>query len=436
MALVVLSITISTTSCKKADIKFGEDFLNNDITQLFKTDSFSVDLSTIYIDSFITSARGTVLGGAYTDPLFGRVSTQSFFQIIPPLFFNEFDNTSFDSITIVLSPIFSSYYGDSTMPVNVTVHELLDSIQIPEGQFYFYNTSSFKVKPGALVSKNVKIRPNAFDKVEIRLPDALGLDFLNRLKSPTDITMKSAAAFLSYFKGLRISSDNSSEMIVGFGDDVKVRIHYKKQDLITQNRYADFTIANKAYQFNNISINRTGAIQNLGPSNKVIHSSLTNNTAYLQSSTGAGIKLTFPTLKNILKVPNFAKVLKAVLLITPIKGSYSTTYYLPPVLRLSSTNINNNIGNDLAYVNTNGSLAIQLGLLQTDYFLGENTKYQYDLTEYVKEALRNTNIIPGDGLLLSPPSPNFESLFSRVAIGNKYNSLGKIELQIFYAAVK
>ena len=124
------------------------------------------------------------------------------------------------------------------------------------------------------------------------------------------------------------------------------------------------------------------------------------------------------------------------MIIKPIKGSYNTTHFLPPNLRLSYTNQNNTIGNDLAYVSNNGALAIQYGLLQTDYYLNENTQYQYDLTEYVKDVLRTTNITAGEGLLLTPPSPAFENQLARVIVGNKNNPLGKIQLVIYYAAVK
>ena len=190
--------------------------------------------------------------------------------------------------------------------------------------------------------------------------------------------------------------------------------------------------------FYNISIARSGALltQGFGASNKVISSSLTGNAAYTQAATGSMIKLTFPAIKDVLKLPSFAKVLKASLVIKPVKGSYSTTFYVPPTLRLSTTNANNTIGNDLAYITNNGALAIQLGLLQTDYFLGEKTQYQYDLTEYVKSLLRTSNITPGEGLLFTPPSPNFENEFARVIVGDKANTTSKIQLVIYYAAVK
>jgi hypothetical protein len=438
-AFLILLCVLLVTSCKKADIKFGEEFLDNDITQIYKTDSFSVNLSTVYMDSFPTSARGTVLVGAYTDPIFGRVTTQSYFELIPPIYDDVYANTSLDSISLVLKSN-NSFYGDSSVAVNIKIDELQDSIRLPENIYTFYNTSKVQTKLTSAIATNtnIVIRPQTSAEVNIKLPTAFGNILLNKLKDPTDNTLKTAAAFLSYFKGIRLSSDINTQMIVDFSDVVVVRLYYKAPGLNEVHKSVDFTLANKLHQFNNINIVRTGLLanQNFGASNREIPSILTNNEAYTQASTGSMIKLTFPTVKGILQVPNFAKILKAALVIRPVKNTYNTTYFLPPNLRLSYTNQNNNIGNDLAYVSNNGALAVQYGLLQTDYYLNENTQYQYDLTEYLKDALRTSNITPGEGFLLTPPSTAFENQFARVVVGNKFNPMGKIQLVIYYAAVK
>jgi len=438
-SLVLTIVVIYLTSCKKADIKFGEEFLDNDITQIYKTDSFSVNLSTVYMDSFITSSKGTVLIGAYTDPIFGRVATQSYFELIPPIYDDVYSNTTLDSISLILKPN-ANYYGDSTVSMKINVDELQDSIYLPEGEYAFYNTAKFATKSSSLIntSTTILLRPQSGNEINIKLPNALGTILLNKLKDPTDITLKSAAAFLSYFKGIRLSSDNNTEMIVGCSDAVVMRLYYKKPGIITEDKYIDFTLSNKSHQFNNISINRTGVLASngFGPSKRELSSLLTGNAAYTQAATGSMIKLSFPTIRNIYYNPNFAKILKAALIIKPVKGTYSTKYFLPPNLRLSYTNQNNNIGYDLAYVGANGATAIQYGLLQTDYYLNENTQYQYDLTEYLKEVLRTSSTTPGEGLLLTPPSPSFENQFARVIIGDGQNPLGKIQLVIYYAAVK
>jgi hypothetical protein len=84
-----------------------------------------------------------------------------------------------------------------------------------------------------------------------------------------------------------------------------------------------------------------------------------------------------------------------------------------------------------------GSQQTQTGNLFTDYTYGINTAYSYDVTNYIKYAITDPyNEV--NGLLLSPPSGNYQTLFSRIAIGN--NSINvpnsKIELQIYYVAVK
>jgi hypothetical protein len=288
-----------------------------------------------------------------------------------------------------------------------------------------------------LASKNVVIRPKADKEINIKLSNSFGNTLLNKLKDNTDNSLKNSTAFLSYFKGIRLSSNAASQMIVNCNDDVVMRLYYKTPSILDEHKSVDFTLSNKFHQFNNISVNKTGKVlENLGPSKRVIPSTATANTAYTQATTGSMIKISFPTLKDVQKLPNFAKVLKASLVIKPVKSTYSSTYFLPPLLRLSTTNSNNLVGDDLAYIASNGALAVQYGQLITDYFLSEKTQYVYDLTEYVKNDLRTNNITVGEGLLLTPPSPNFESQFARLAIGNKNNEAGKIQLIIYYAAVK
>ena len=436
MAMFILLLQIS--SCKKADIKFGEQFIDNDGTQIFKVDSFSANLSTVYQDSFITSASGEIMLGAYTDAYFGRITTNSYFEVVPPVWADLYQNTFFDSLTLILKTN-GNYYGDSTKPVTIYINQLQDSIYLPENKYAFYNTSKFAAKPTSLGSFTGIITPKSNQTISVTLPRTLGVTILNKLKDINDNTTHTAAQFLSFFKGIQITTNASSEMIANCSDNVVMRLAYRQNSFNTLYKTLDFTLANKSHQFNNISIVRTGdlATQGFGATNREISSTVTSNAAYTQSATGSLVKISFPSLKELPKIKNFAKVLKAVLIIKPIKGSYNSTYFLPPTLRLSTTNSNNLIGNDLAYVSNNGALAVQLGLLQTDYFTGNNTQYQYDLTEYVKSVLNNTttnNV--GDGLLLSPPFPSFESNFSRVIIGNGANSLGNIQLQIYYATIK
>ena len=152
-----------------------------------------------------------------------------------------------DSISLILKTTAGSFYGDSTTPININVHELADSIYLRENTFNFYNTTTFAVKSGTplLANKSLVIRPNTDKEINVRLNDALGNDLLNKIKTPTDNTLKTTASFLNYFRGIRLSANPSSQMIVGFGDDVVMRLYYKKPGLITQEKYIDFSLTNK-----------------------------------------------------------------------------------------------------------------------------------------------------------------------------------------------
>lgn len=425
----------SLQACKKADISFGDEFLNNPNTQVVKIDTFTASLTTVFSDSFSTNGTGVAKVGGYNDPIFGRMNTQSYLQITPPIYESaSFANTLFDSISLQLRV--KNFYGDSTQNFNIQVHELNEKIAIPDGSIFIYNNKTLNVKPTALANENRIIRPTSFPNISVRLSNSFGQTLLNKLRNPTDNDLKTEAAFLEYFKGIRISTNNNNSLFVGFSDTLKIRLFYKKQDIVLLDRFVDFNFTNRANQFNNISINRVGTpLQFVTSGLKELPSTLTNNVSYLQSAAGVYTKISFPTVNNILKLPNYAKLVRAALIVRPVTGTYNTSMFLPPTLRLSTTTPVNDIGPDLVSFAPNGSSFVQLGDLQTDYFLGVNTRYQYDLTEYIKLLLADQNF-PRRSLMLVPQSPNFETSFARAVFGNKQHPENKIELQLFYISVK
>jgi hypothetical protein len=369
--------------------------------------------------------------------MFGYVATQSYFEVAPPVWTDLYQHTYFDSILLELKTN-GIYYGDSTKPVTINVKELQDSIVFPENKYAFYNTSSFNAKSSTMAVFSGYVTPLSKQTIRIKLADSFGQDLLAKLKDANDNPIKSTIKFLKYFRGFQLSPDNTNKMIFNCSDDVVMRLYYR-QDAFpgVVSKTVDFNLNNKSHQFNNIKITRTGNLSGLlSPSNREVPSSATGNAAYTQSTTGSLVKISFPTLKDLPKLTNFAKVLKATLYIKPLKNSFNYMYTLPPTLRLSQTNTNNLTGSDLAYLTNNGALAVQLGALQIDYLNNEKTQYQYDLTQYVKAILAEGTPAPGEGLLLSPPSPNFQQQFARVAIGDNTNALGNIQLQIYYATVK
>lgn len=430
-----LFIAVFYISCKKPDIQFGDQFLENGNTQIIKVDTFTADVSTVNIDSFITSNKNVVLVGSYTDPIFGKIAAQSFLEVAPPNYVDQYQNTTFDSLILVLKPN-KTYYGDSTSPVNISINRLVEKIIPPNAGYSLYNVNSFAYDPTTIGSKNIIISPNKLDTISIRLDDALGKLLLQKLQNPNDNNMKNSNLFVEYFNGIRIGS-SSAKMVVGFNDSVTIRLHYKQTGLYLQSKRLDFSIVSNTHQFNNITINRNGtALQNLNSVVSEIPSSSTNNIAFAQTITGSMIKVTFPTLREVYKLPNYAKILRAQLIIRPIIGSFNSDYPLPLKLRVSTTTQLNFLGNDLSVLGSGGAPTTQTGNLFIDNLYGQNTNYSYDVTSYLQGQLNSFISNNRNGLLLAPPSGAFETEFNRVVIGNKFNIFGKIELDIYYGAIQ
>ncbi len=435
-------ISIGWFACKKVDIQFGDQFLDNGYTQVVKVDSFPADLSTIYVDSFVTSGKGVTVVGAYPDPVFGQITVNNYLEVVPPLYaqstayIDSFKAITFDSIALVLKPD-GSYTGDTTKRLHVDVNRLAEPI-IPYDNaiLSIYNTRSFSVMPQVIGSKDILVRPNSGDSIIIRLSDDLGKTLLKKFQDPNDGDVRSNDAFLQYFYGLRLSAGPGSQLIFGSKDSVTVRLYYKQPGLYLQNKTVDFLLANAGHHFNNITVDRSGTVLKGIANLKQINSTATANTAYTLYAAGVMAKIRFPTIRDVLKLPNYAKILKATLLIRPLRGTYGVgSYVLPPLMRLSQTTQLNAIGNDLTVIGSNGSPVTQTGSLIVDNLYGESTNYAYDVTTYLRGLILD-GTINNNGLLIIPPSPALETQFGRLIIGNRDNTNGQMELQIVYAAVQ
>jgi hypothetical protein len=434
-ALPVLLLFIGMASCKKADITFGNELLDNGHTQIIKTDTVTAQLSTIYIDSFVTNNKSVGLTGIYKDPWFGVVQAKSFVEIAPPSFSDTFSNSTFDSLELVLY-LNKTFYGDTTKPVTINVHRLLENIKFEKGKSSLYNTSLFATDAATIGSKTLLVSPNRDDSIRIRLSDELGEEWLSRLASADDV-MKSASAFSDYFKGICIAPSGDDGMVFAFKDSIAVNLHFhKNNDLYPQDKQVVFNISNETYQFNNISVDRTGtAISTLSSENNEIISSQTGNAAFSQYITGAVAKIRFPYLRNLLQVQNYVGIAAAELRIRPAANSFDNIFTLPAGMRLTTTDNRNEFGTDISYTDGTGNTVTLTGNLQVDDLYGINTYYSYDLTAYIKSLIEITENNKY-GLLISPLPANIATSFDRLVIGDNANTDTKTELILYYLSVQ
>ena len=427
-------LSVVLVSCEKTKIQFGQAYVDNSYSNIILVDTITTELSTVYSDSVSTSASGSILAGNYNDNAFGKVTAKSFFQIAPPIHTDLATNSVFDSLVLIIRPD-KSYYGDTTYNSQLSVYQLKNELSFPLYQTQFYNTTDFEVDPNPLGSISALISPNGTDSVSIRLSDVMGKNLFDLYRS-NDYALQSTINFLTYFKGLQLAPATAGmHAVYGFHDSLIMRLHYHETHVFTENKFLDFTYYNNDNkQFNQVKTDRTGTpVSVFNDTNKEVVSTFTGNSAFTQTLTGFMAKIKFPTLRSLLLRSDFVKILKAELIIQPVKNSYSAVTPLPPQLSAVTTNQSNTLGTPLSST-ASGSLITETGNLVIDPLYNENTFYSYDITAYLQQQILISSANQ-NGLLFVPPTPASISGLNRVIIGDQKNTQGSIKLKVYYVSV-
>jgi Domain of unknown function (DUF4270) len=424
-------LILITTGCQKTAIQYGQQYLDNGITNIILVDSISPTVSTIYKDSVISSGSGTVVVGSYSDLYLGKTSSNSYLQLSPPAPTDLLNNAQYDSL-VVLMKCNGSYYGDTTLPITLSVTQLAQEIKLAEGQGGFSNYATFPLNPTPLGTRTFVLRPLTGDSANVRLNDTKGLELYNLIKTKSDI-LKDNAVFTDYFKGLNISATGGNN-VYSFKDSVVMRLYYHQTDLALQNKYFDFVFYNKGLQYNNITADRTGTpLTALNSQNNELSSAASGNMGYLQAATGLYLKIGFPTIRKLLERTDFIKIIKATLIVKPLANSFNGFYPLPPTLYATQTDGANEPGSPISSV-SNGAAATETGNLFIDGVYGVNTNYSYDVTSYLQQEIQIA-AINKDGLILIPATDARFSALNRLVIGDTKNAKNKLQLNVYYISV-
>jgi hypothetical protein len=429
--IVISFIIFLAAGCQKTAIQYGEQYVDNGVTNIILVDSISPVVSTIFKDSVVTSLGNSLLVGSYTDSYFGKTSASTYLQLAPPALADLLNNAQYDSMALLMK-CNGTYYGDTSAPVTFNVNQLSQEIKLAEGQSYFFNTSSFPVNSTTLGSRSFRLRPLTGDSANIRLDDAKGQELYNMIKNKSAI-LKDNILFTDYFKGLQVSAATNNN-VFSFKDSVVMRLYYHQTDISRESKYFDFTFYNKPLQFNHISADRSGTpLAALNTQNNELSSVATGNTGYLQPATGIYLKIGFPYIRKLLERTDFIKIIRADLIVKPLQNSYNGFYPLPPVLYGAQTDGANEAGTAISAV-VSGAAATETGNLSIDAVYGTNTNYTYDVTSYLQQEI-TVAAINKNGLLLIPPGDTRFSSLNRLVIGDVQNVKNKLQLNVYYISV-
>jgi hypothetical protein len=430
--LVCALLITGAAACDKEGFLY-DDITDESGTEYLVTDTITMNMSTAYLDSVPTSNLGVALAGVNNDPVFGKISATSYWQVrafsgtLP-------DRAVYDSIILLVHPK-TEYYGDTTLTQHIEVYRVQEDIKRPGNSAFLYSRSSFATDATPLGSRQMKIRPHRDSIFKIRIDDALGREFFDLIdKNSTTITNQ--LYFSRYFKGLALKPGANSQVITSFraDDSLNLRLFYHTNPGIPVQAYFDFAVYNPALQFNHIDVERPAGspLAALSPAKKLLPSSEADRRLFVQPLTNVVGRIDFPYLRTFNELSQFSKIMRATLTVRPEKSTYRYPYVIPGNLVLGIISDGNVVEDTLISPSTG---AVQYGNLVYDPIFNESTAYTYDITNYCIAQLNSTDN-SYRGLALLPPRGTGLTNFDRAILGDNRNTKSRISVQIYYLRYK
>lgn len=372
-------------SCYDESNTYGENLVDTSFRNI-STDTSTVIVSSSMIDSLETSGKGVALVGRYTHSLWGTVSSTAYIPYSTPSLTSDADETLvLDSLIFVLK--YNNYsIGDTTKYQYFSLHRILQKVVLND-YGYLYNNASFAYDPEAFVSFRFRPKGNAEDnKIEVRLPDAMGNDLLTRLHNNDQ--MVSSDHFEEYFKGFAlVPSQTNCNALFSFAVDdtaasIIIRYHVAGELKVPKECVISPNTSNEFYH---IDHDRSGTLLNGLPYKNVeVSSENLGNRGMLFGGIGWFTRLKFPYLNNILNQGKRVSIESAYLKIYPEVGTYSAFNALPDSIFLYITDENNVVTSSVKdYLGSE----VQGGTLVKDETFAENTYYSFDVTTFMQEEL-------------------------------------------------
>lgn len=433
MLFFLITMLSCGTDTDAGEFVVGSDYLalSNKVVLI---DTVTVEMSTINFDSLVTSSQSRILIGSYDDPVFGKVKSNSYFQLTPSTYSlnnggsdTETTNYVFDSIAMILK-YDNYYYGDTTKVQTFDIHRLTQRVKPNSEDDSFYNNSVLNYSDESIGTISYKPRPTEKDSITIKMNDEFGAAIFQKLKK-REIT--DFDSFSEYLKGLvLVSSTSNSSSVVGFkGGTSKVRLYYSKYQADTEETpyVVDFTISDASKQFNSISLDKTGTLlQNLPISSSKLSSSLTNRQGFIQSGTGVACRIDFPNIKQLKYISDKGAIVNAELLLKPVNNSYSEQYPLADSLKVYVADNLNRISGSLQ--NTAGTYVYGTLNKKSDEF-NESVGYIIPIGGFLQEEMWKQS---DSRFSLILTLPGISKAVNRIVLGDQKHTDNKIQLKIYY----
>ncbi|MDF9829433.1 DUF4270 family protein [Parabacteroides sp. PF5-6] len=369
-------------SCYDTENNYG-DHLVDSVFRNVTTDTSTVLVSTMRIDSLETSGQSILLLGEYTHALWGTTLAQSYIAYECPSYGTDAESTvALDSLVLTLSH--SGYFlGDTTKALRFNVHLLTEKVVLHDNG-YLYNKDKFSYDPEPIGSYEYKPEPGDTSRFEIRLSDTLGEDLLTRFHA-RDPFVTETDWFEDYFRGITlIPETGSNHSIIAYAvrdTFATLTLRYHEMDAFETAHELMFT-PKTSTQFNHLEQDYSQTP--LDPSQTVIPSEDMENKGLLMAGIGWYTTLEFPHLNEILQMGERVDIQQAILQVYPDFDTYGGYNLLPDSTYLYIADENNVVTDAVKdYLGEE----VQSGTLVEDELFWENTCYYFDVTSFMQDEL-------------------------------------------------
>ncbi|WP_374449485.1 DUF4270 family protein [Cloacibacterium normanense] len=430
---IILGLLLSCDDSRNEYLA-GEDWTQAD-ARLKVIDTLTLKMSTIMMDSVVTSGQSKILLGRTKDKVFGEVSSSSFFQLNPSsVTITNKNSAVFDSIALYLT-YDNYYYGDTLKTFKLSVYPIENRLKL-RNTGSLYNTSVTKYSNNEIGTVSFLPRPSKENNfLKIDLDKNYGQGIFNLLKSGN---VENLEYFLNFYKGLAIIPSNENEAFLSFGigntlelkDEsittvVRMYYHAKSENGTENTNYTiDFNV-NTGLQYNKISHDFSNSeLQNLTPENAIDSKNL-GNKAFQFSALGVYTKIEAPYVKNLLDLYQNITILDAKMNIKPVYGTYDKKYYLPEKLHYYVADKTNSI---LSSFTSDNSQEVSITLSENNEFQ-DNSQYTFTITDYLKTTSVSASDVYGFNILLYPTNYKDQQV-ERIVIGDSKNTTNKSNIKL------
>lgn len=424
LSFFVFGILLIGSCTKTNEFTIGKDFVESQ-TRLQVIDTFRVDMSTVLLDSVITSSSKMAYVGRYEDTIFGSINCESYFDLAYESFSEIDAKAIYDSSAFILQYT-DNNFGDTTSRMSIGIHRLTENI-VPYNKLYLFNTSTFDYVPQTVGTASFYPRPHSSDTAVSIQVNAFGEELYNLIRDK-DEKVSTEEWFKEYIKGFVVTSGTAdNKALIGFnaGQEylvLKIYYHIDKEE--PEKKEITIKMGDAAHQFNNVKYDFTNTLlYNIKMEGNEVPSTKTGNRAFMQGMIGLFPKLKFSSLQDIFASERW-KVLKAELIVEPVPYSYEL-FGLPDSLYIFKSNKENNRS---TIYNSDNKTAM-IASFESDYYLHENNRYTYDITSFINQELRDAYINSDDGLMIGLNDSKLSSSFERLFVEGKHPP---VKLRLYY----